>query len=335
MKKIMVITLLLLLSGCKVTDNSVPLIIYDRNDTYMTDFESRILTKANGTVDYSVFDSQNSQVIQNEIIEQQLAKNAKLLIINPVDRLGAYTIIEKAKQTNTAIIFINREPLAEDLQNGENVYYIGADPRASARLQAEIVMDLFGGNPSDLNEMDLNDDNIIQAIILKGQIGHQDAELRTEYVISEIEMNGYQLEVLEIRVANFDLETAETEMGLLLEEYGSSIEVVISNNDAMAIGAINTLVEEGYFVDTNSNGVIERETELWIPVIGIDGLPQSIDLIDRGYLYGTVINDSDSMAEVLVQLTKAILSGQDVNDIGYELTDGIYFWVDYQKYTKE
>jgi methyl-galactoside transport system substrate-binding protein len=159
--------------------------------------------------------------------------------------------------------------------------------------------------------------------------------LRTEYVISEIEMNGYQLEVLEIRVANFDLETAETEMGLLLEEYGSSIEVVISNNDAMAIGAINTLVEEGYFVDTNSNGVIERETELWIPVIGIDGLPQSIDLIDRGYLYGTVINDSDSMAEVLVQLTKAILSGQDVNDIGYELTDGIYFWVDYQKYTKE
>jgi methyl-galactoside transport system substrate-binding protein len=103
----------------------------------------------------------------------------------------------------------------------------------------------------------------------------------------------------------------------------------------MAIGAINTLVEEGYFVDTNSNGVIERETELWLPVIGIDGLPQSIDLIDRGYLYGTVINDSDSMAEVLVQLTKAILSGQDVNDIGYELTDGIYFWVDYQKYTKE
>jgi len=335
MKKLLIALLLLtILSSCKKETPVVPLIIYDMKDDYMEDFERRIVDNAEGLFETVTYDSQNSQVIQNEYIER-LIESSALLIVNPVDRLGAYTIIEKARSTNTPIIFINREPLSSDLALGDQVYYIGANPIESAILQAEIVMDLFGGNPDSLNSMDKNGDNIIQAVILKGQIGHQDAELRTEYVIKEIERNGYTLEVLEIMVANFDMTTAETVMALLLEEYGQSIEVVISNNDAMAIGAIHTLVEQEYFVDTNENGVIERTSETWIPVIGIDGLDASIDLIDSGYLYGTVINDSESMAKAIVALSQAILNGDDIHSIDYEIINDTYIWIAYQKYTNE
>lgn len=335
MKKILIaILMIILLSSCGQKSTEVPLIIYDMKDNYMEDFVSRIVDNSRGLFSIQTYDSQNSQVIQNEFIEK-LIEDAPLLIINPVDRLGAYIIIEKAAKTNTPIIFINREPLSSDLLLGKNVYYIGANPIESAILQAEIVMDLFGGNPVDLNEMDRNNDNVIQAVILKGQIGHQDAELRTEYVIKEIEQNGYSLEVLEIKVANFDMETAETAMLILLEEYGDSIEVVIANNDAMAIGAINTLINQEYFIDTNQNGSIERDTETWLPVIGIDGLDASIELIDSGYLYGTVINDSESMAKAIIALANAILNGDDINSIDYEIVDGIYIWIEYKKQVKE
>ncbi len=333
MRKIMIFFLILILSGCTTENTNVPLLIYDQKDDYMEDFTEKILLSADGVVTIDTYDSQNSQIIQNELIEK-LIDDSPLLIINPVDRLSAYNIIKKANQTNTPLIFINREPLNSDLLTGENLYYIGADPIGSAELQAEIVIDLFGGDALDLNERDLNGDNIIQAIILKGQIGHQDAELRTEHVVRYIEEHGFIIEVLEIRVANFDMVTAENEMKLLIEEFGDSMEVVISNNDAMAIGAINTLIEEGYFADLNNNQIIERDSETWFPVIGIDGLDMSIESIDNGYLYGTVINDSESMAKAIVELTYAILNNEDFSTLNSGIIDNIYIWIEYQKYTK-
>jgi methyl-galactoside transport system substrate-binding protein len=335
MKRLLIVLSVLLLSSCTISSQEVPLVIYDMEDDYMSDFEDRIVLKGSGVLELKTYDSQNSQVIQNEIIEQLLQDNPPLLIVNPVDRLSAYTLIEKANLTDTPIIFINREPLSSDLDKSDNVYYIGADPIESATLQAEIVMELFGNNPSDLNNMDKNDDNVIQAVVLKGQIGHQDAELRTEYVIKEIEQNGYQLEVLEIRVADFDQEEASKQMALLIEEYGDEIEVVIANNDAMAIGAIQSLDEEGYFVDENNDGEIDRMTETWIPVIGIDGLPESINMIDSGYLYGTVINDSDSMAEAIIELSTSLINGKSLEDLSFEVIDEKYILIPYQKYTNQ
>ena len=334
MKKLIIaVFLLFILTGCERKNDEIPLIIYDMNDTYMEDFESRIVNYSKGKIDVKTYDSQNSQIIQNEHIEKTLKNGAKLLIVNPVDRLGAYTIIEKANQYNTPIIFINREPLRSDLLSSDNVYYVGADPIASALLQAEIVMELFGNNPDNLNEFDLNDDDKIQAIILKGEQGHQDAELRTQHVIEELEREGYDLKILDIKIANFDTDTAYDVMNEMIDLYSDAIEVVISNNDAMAIGAIEALVENQYFVDTNDNGIIEKETEKWLPVIGIDGLDVAVDLIEKGFLYGTVYNDSETMAQAIIELAEAIINKTDLSTISFEMIDEKYIWIEYQKYT--
>ena len=221
-----------------------------------------------------------------------------------------------------------------DLLKSDNAYYVGANSISSAILQAQIVMDVFGNNPEELNNRDLNGDNIIQAIVLKGQIGHQDAELRTEYVIKEIDDNGYQLEVLEIRVANFDKVTAKNEMMLLIEEYGDQIEVVISNNDAMAIGALEALNDEGYFYDVNASGRIDRDIDRWVPVVGIDGLEEALELVDDGYLYGTVMIDNEKMARAIVALADALLNHVDLSTIGYEIVNDRYIWIEYQKYIR-
>jgi methyl-galactoside transport system substrate-binding protein len=281
------------------------------------------------------FDSKNSQIIQNEIIEDALSKKYPLLIVNPVDRLGVYPIIEKAKQLDTPIIFINREPLKEDLDRWDKVYYVGAKAAQSAELQAEIVMDLFGGDPIQLNEFDLNHDNKIQMIILKGEPGHQDAEIRTDHVISVLTNAGYELDILSITDAYFSKDIAYEEMYDLLEDYKNEVEVVVSNNDAMAIGAVNALVEEGFFEDSNNDGKIDRDNEKWFPVVGIDGIPSAIDLIENGFLYGTVINDSQAMADAINDLMDAIINNKDINSLPYKVENGCYIWIDYKKYTSD
>ena len=174
MKKILIAILLLFslsLVGCKEKLKVVHLYIYDMDDPFMEDYADYIFKYADGLFKVELFDAQNSQIIQNELIEEGLEDLPDLMIINPVDRLGAYTIIDKVKEYDIPIVFINREPLDSDLNKYDFAYYVGAVASQSGIFQAEIIADLFGGNPNDLNELDLNDDNNIQVVILKGEQG--------------------------------------------------------------------------------------------------------------------------------------------------------------------
>lgn len=338
MKKIIILLLIFLfsmtLSSCQKTNYEVPFILYDEEDLFMMGFRDSIFANNSSEITFKMYDSINSQIIQNEIINEVLKNSPKLIIVNPVDRLGAYTIIEKSKLSETPIIFINREPLATDFELWDKVYYVGAKPEQSAIYQAELVMELFGGNPNDLNDYDLNGDGKIQCIILKGQEGHQDAEIRTEYVVNEMEKNGYDLDVLKIESADFRTSDAFDVMNELLPIYRDQIEVIFSNNDAMAIGAINALKEDGFFTDDNLDGKVDSNTINWIPVVGIDGIEEAIQLIEDGYLYGTVINDSESMAKAVIELSNAIFNDREPDTISYTIVLGKYIWIDYEKYSQ-
>jgi methyl-galactoside transport system substrate-binding protein len=328
-----IIVVLFLLSACNSQIETVPLFIYDGNDAYIKEFERKIQSVDQNDFLIKTYISKNSQIIQNEQIDQVLKEKHPLLIINPVDRLSVYAIIEKAKQTNTTIIFFNREPLASDLASYDKAYYVGADATQSAELQASLIMDLFGNDPKNLNKYDKNQDGIIQALILKGEQGHQDAEARTKFVIERLTVAGYQVEVLDIVIANWDRDIAYGLMDGLLEDYRETMELLISNNDAMALGAIQRMQEKLVFEDTNQNGVIDRDTEPWIPVVGIDGITAAIDSIKTGYLYGTVKNDSQNMALIIIELAKWLLEEKSLTDFPYEITNGKYVWVNYQKMT--
>ncbi len=160
----------------------------------------------------------------------------------------------------------------------------------------------------------------------------EDEAIVAQCLKMELETNGYEVEILVIEIANWKTSEGYEAMMELLPIYGEQLELVISNNDAMAIGAIQALMELEYFQDLDNDGFIDHETEPWIPVVGIDGITEALELITSGYLYGTVINDSESMAEAIIELTTAIINGDDVNTISYILIDNKYIWVDYKKY---
>ncbi|MFW5894806.1 MAG: galactose ABC transporter substrate-binding protein [Bacillota bacterium] len=313
-------------------EETIPLVVYDMNDDYMQDFTDKILDASENSKNIELHDSKNSQVIQNELIEELLEDDPPLIIVNPVDRLGARMIIQKAKQEDIPVIFINREPLKEDLDLYEDAYYIGADPVESATLQAETIIDLFGEDPDNLSQHDTNDDDVIQTAILMGQQGHQDAELRTKHVIKALEAYGYAVDILDIEVANFNREEGKEATEELVETFGDELELIISNNDAMAVGAIEALVEADIIEDTDEDGTIDHSKEPWLPVVGIDGLDIATDLIESGHLYATVLNDSAEMAEALVELIDVIENKKAMDDASFTLEDDTYIWIDYKTF---
>lgn len=324
----------LMLSGCQIKNESIPLLVYDRKDAYISVFEQKLYEHGTEFV-METYDGMNSQIIQNEHIDTILKKNAPaIMFVNLVDRLSAHALIEKAKEHNTKLVFFNREPLASDMDLYEHTYYVGADAIQSARLQASLVMDLFGNRPDALNHIDRNEDNVIQAVILKGQQGHQDAEQRTKFVVDELNAHGFQVEVLEIFVANFDEAQGYQQTLKAIDLYGDRMEVIISNNDAMALGAVNALIDKEVMVDENKDGMIDQYIEPWLPVVGIDGLDPVIDFIERGFMYGTIENDAEEMARAVILLAEHLNTGSPLDAFQYDLEAQRYIWIDYNKYKK-
>ena len=329
------VCLVLLITACNPGLAKVGLLVYNESDPYIFEFARQIIDEVGNSMAIIKMDASNSQLIQNEQIGGLLDNHPALLMINPVDRLGAYAIIRRLQAENVPVIFFNREPLANDLAIWDGTYYVGARAEQSGQMQARLVMDLFGGNPEALNRYDRNKDGTIQIVLLKGEQGHQDAEIRTREVLRSFESLGLPVVVLALEVANWNRDEAYEKMGRLLSSFQDQIELVVSNNDAMALGAISRMRQAGMFKDTNGNGRIDREDDIWIPVVGIDGLKEAEESIRDGYLYGTVKNDSLSMAKAMAELASALLDDKKLSKLSFPLVDDKYIWIDYRPFVSQ
>jgi methyl-galactoside transport system substrate-binding protein len=316
-KKIILISVILLLITAFLTlDNEKPQIgiyVYDMSDFYMINYIDHLSVELQDIGEIYIHDAKNSQILQNEAMLEQIDK-MDILIVNPVDRLSSYALIKLAKRKNKTIIFINREPLASDLETYDNAFYVGSQAIQSAEYQAELIAELYGNNPYELNEIDKNNDNKIQLVIFKGQRGHQDAEDRTQYLRKFLMENGYEVDLVEVITADWNKQKAKKYMEeFLIEE--TYIEVVACNNDHMALGVVEAIDE----FNTSKTGSISHY------VLGIDGMKEAIDAIIDGKMYGTVFNDAKLQAAAVANLL------QDELNNSSEVKNPKYIWIDYTR----
>lgn len=331
---LLVVMTLILLTGCGNNKKEVVVLMYDLSDPFIHAIKEEIEDEMTSTLgaDYniSIYDCERSQIRQNELAEQFYDAGVDLMVINPVERLSSYIFIERSKKEDIPLIFFNREPLEEDLQIYDQAYYVGANAIESGVMQANLVAEGFGGNPNALNVLDKNDDDIIQCVIVKGEQGHQDAEQRTSVVIKALEIEGYQVDVLATEIADWNEEEAYRLTKTIMENYGDAIELVISNNDAMAIGVTKYLQENSYY----SYDVEGRLTQSPFMIVGIDGLSEAVDLVNDGFIYGTIINDGASMARAIVELSDFVLNGDTISD-EFQLENDKYIWIPYKNFKSE
>ena len=308
--------------GSKEEGLQIGCAIYKFDDTFMTSVRNAISDASIGKADIDIVDSENSQAKQNEKVDMFITKGVNSLAINPVDRTAAGVIIDKAKKANIPVVFLNKEPLPEDLAKWDRVYYVGARAEESGTMSGQIIADYWKANPS----ADRNGDGVLQYIMLKGEPGHQDAELRTEFSIKVLTDSGIKIEKLAEDTAMWDRPKAQDKMSSFIAAYGDRIEAVFANNDDMALGAIEALKAAGYFKGGK-----------FLPVVGVDATAPALQALEEGTLLGTVLNDAKNQGQATFNLAYDLAQGKVPTDasIGYKITNGKYVWVPYQKVTKD
>lgn len=293
--------------------------IYKYDDNFMS-YVRRAIEKNNDKADLLMNDSQNDQAKQNEQVDTMISKGVKALAINLVNPQGAATIIQKAKAANLPVIFFNKEPSQDDLKSYDKAWYVGTKSSESGVMQGQLIVDAWKANKA----WDKNGDGKIQYVLLKGEPGHPDAEARTKYSIETVTAAGIQVEKLEEQTGMWDTVKGKELMDAWLAKHGDKIELVIANNDAMALGAIQSLKANGYFKDNK-----------FMPVVGVDAIPDALAAIKEGTMVGTVLNDAKNQGQATFDLAFAAAAGKAPTDgTSWKLGDDRAVRVPYLAITK-
>lgn len=291
------------------SDVHIGVCIYQFADNFMTLYRTDLeqyLTEMGYKV--TIQDGKNDQNTQTEQISTFLQQGVNVLVINPVQTTSAQTIIDTVSPSGTPIVFINREPDKSVLDSyAGKCCYVGADARQSGTYQGELILETA-------TKGDINGDGVVKYIMCKGDPENIDAQYRTEYSIKALEDAGVKTEKLYDYLDNWDQTLAQQDVANALAQYGDEIEVVFCNNDAMALGALQSIQQAGRTVGKD------------IYLVGVDALSEAVQNVVDGNMTGTVLNDDVGQATAAAEATKLYVEGKDVEQ---------YYWVDYVKVTKD
>lgn len=338
-------SILFALPSCGGGDDEVSVFYYTYSDTYISSVRAAMdgFLREKG-INFHNYDANGNQSTQTEQIDTAIAKGSTMLLVNVVDTGSddaAKTIVEKAKGANIPLIFFNRSVSEAVIKSYDKCVFVGTDYEMAGHMQGELIGNYLVKN---YNSLDLNGDGRISYCLFKGQQGNSEAEARTKYAVEDcnkiLTENGYsKLKFYDPRNTDGYLvdqdgtwsnAAANNYMKTILSAYsiqnGNMVELVIANNDEMALGAIAALNESGY----------NKEGGKTIPVFGIDATEAAKAKIESGAMAGTIKQDGAKMASTIVNIAlnfrdgKAALEGIDKDSV----IDNWRVNIPYSAYTK-
>ena len=281
----------------------IGLCLYRFDDTFISNVRQEIEEYAKEyekehdiKINLEVVDARDNQNTQNHQVERFVSLDYDVLLINVVDRFAASNMIETAVGAKIPIVFFNRKPVDDDLNRADNIYYVGAGPKAAGIEQAKIIINAYNENP---HSIDIDGDGVINYVLLEGEPSHQDSLVRTEWVIKTLQENNIPINKLSGAIGNWERAQGSALMEDFLNKY-SNIDLVISNNDDMGLGAIDA---------------IERANNITgIKVVGIDGTKEALEAINEGKLLGTIESDKKEYAKAVVEIAMYSIGKSDLPD---------------------
>jgi methyl-galactoside transport system substrate-binding protein len=283
----------------------------------------------NNKVQFTFFDGKGNQGIQNDSMEKALNENFDLFVLRPVSKTisSLQGIFTEMLQKNIPLILLHDKTssILNFLRSYPKAFILDTDIVQSGLLEGQILADAWNANKE---VFDKNKDNTIQYIMLKGPSDSNITAIRTKYSIQAINEAGIKTQELSSTTCDFLEECARTAIESMFLAYGDKIEAIISNNDAMAIGAIKGLQKYGY----NKGG-----TSKYIPAVGIDALPEAKELINQGIMTGTVAQNPREHANAIYSIGMNLVSGAPpLSGTNYKVDEtGIAIQLPYYKYVKQ
>lgn len=319
-----------LLSGCQTGNTPekknairIGVSLYRADDTFISNIRAELEKRAKAyeqetgiKVTLDIQDAKGNQYTQNKQVERFVSLGCDALCINPVDRTTSSGIIDPAMAADIPVVFFNRQPVEEDMDRWDKLYYVGADAKESAVLEAEIVAEQYEKDPAFL---DKNGDGVISYVLLEGESNHQDSLIRTEWSVQTLKDRNVPIEKVTGGIANWERSQASAMMEQWLSSYPDKIELVISNNDDMALGAIDAM---------------ERAGANRIRVVGIDGTTPGLDAVKSGKMLGTVSSDKSGYADAIFTIAASAGLGEPIPE-KISLNGEKYYWTRQNHVTKD
>ncbi|BDE86163.1 MAG: galactose ABC transporter substrate-binding protein [Clostridiales bacterium] len=304
---------------------NVAVFYYNYSDVYISSVRNNMdeMLTALG-VNYDNFDGAGNQSQQTDQINTALANGANLLIVNIVETSSpdaAQNAVNAAKDAGIPIIFFNREVSDDVVNSYDKCAFVGTDAPEAGHMQGKLIGEYLLAN---YEAVDLNGDGVISYVMFKGQEGNAEAEARTQFGVEDADtvLTGagkpalayyagdvatkYQVD----QNGSWSAAAAVAYMDTILAEYseanGNMVELVIANNDDMALGAISSLQTAGYNLGDGSSKTI--------PVFGVDAIDSAKQAIDEGKMTGTIMQDAAGMAETITTLVGNIKDGAALMD---------------------
>jgi len=260
-------------------------------DQFISNLEQAILKAAEGS-GYTV-DSQeanNDTQKQQEQVRTFALKGYDAIIVNLVDTSTAETIITEAG--DTPIIFINRRPSDDLLKEGKYAY-VGSQEYDAGKMQAEFLAKFFADKA----------DKTLNYVLFMGQLGLENTNERTRSVKEELTKAGFTLNKVFEDTAEWDRSKAMDKMQTIIGT-GEKFDVVICNNDEMALGCIEAMKAAG--IDLKK-----------VPVVGIDATDMACEAVKNGEMAATVFQNAAAQGKVAMEYAIKAAKGETFDKFGW------------------
>ena len=214
-------------------------------------------------------DAKNDVAAQLDQIKNFIASGVSAIVVNPVDTSATQAMSDAAAAAGIPLVFVNREPINVDALP-DNQAFVGSNELDSGTLETKEVCRLL--KAAGKTEASV--------YVLMGRLSVQAAVLRTKDVHDVIGGPdcGVKITIIDEQTANWSRDEAQNLMTNWLST-GTAFDAVISNNDDMAIGAIQALKAGG--------------VDMKVMIVGgVDASQDALAAMQAGDLDVTVFQDA-------------------------------------------
>lgn len=265
------------------------------DDNFLTVLRNGMINHAgslNG-VSLQVEDAQNDVGKQLSQVQNFIAAGVDAIIVNPVDTDATIAISQAAAAAGIPLVYVNRQPVNLD-SLPEKQAFVASDEKESGTLQTQEVCRL-------LKQSGASSANVV---VMMGELSNQAARMRTQDIKDVIATPDCSfMKIVEEQTANWSRTQGADLMTNWLSA-GVKFDAVISNNDEMAIGAIQALKASGRAMD----GVI---------VAGIDATQDALAAVAAKDLDVTVFQNAAGQGKGAVDAALKLAKGEAVESKVY------------------
>lgn len=265
----------------------------DTFQTYVVDAASAKADELGYKID--VQDAQEDVVKQQDQVNTMIEQGYDAIMVVPVDTAAMGPITEAVTKAGIPLIYVNRNPFGTE-EPPAGVYYVGSQEIVAGQLQGQFLIDTMGEKGG--------------VGILMGILSNEGAVKRTEGN-EEILAKYPDIKILAKESGEWQYDKGMSITENWLTAYGDELTAILANNDGMAIGALQALETAG------------RDDVI---VVGVDAIPDAVNLVAEGKLDATVLQDAEGQGAGGVDVAAKLIAGE---------TPASVTWIDFVLVTPE